>query len=219
MTRSTASAPVASTLARVVSKWVLFGHDLAGPAEHAEQDPLGGPPLVGRDHVLEREQLLHRVAEDEPRRRPGVGLVAVLDRRPLVAAHRAGAGVGEQVDEDVLRPQLEQVEAGLARAARRCSSVVSRSGSTEWIRNGSMIVRGCNGRLMRHRGRLCLGGGPVSVLEPWEERRHPWSACSRGELPPRRDVLHPLVAERAKSRPQPRAAPTADAAVVGITGA
>ena len=32
ITRSTASAPVASTLARVVSKWVLFGTDLAGTA-------------------------------------------------------------------------------------------------------------------------------------------------------------------------------------------
>ena len=29
--RSTASAPVNSTLARVVSKWVLFGIDLPGP--------------------------------------------------------------------------------------------------------------------------------------------------------------------------------------------
>ena len=31
MTRSTASAPVASTFARVVSKWVLFGITLPGP--------------------------------------------------------------------------------------------------------------------------------------------------------------------------------------------
>ena len=31
MTRSTASAPVNSTLARVVSKWVLFGMTLPGP--------------------------------------------------------------------------------------------------------------------------------------------------------------------------------------------
>ena len=31
MTRSTASAPVYSTLARVVSKWVLLGTTLPGP--------------------------------------------------------------------------------------------------------------------------------------------------------------------------------------------
>ena len=31
ITRSTASAPVYSTLARVVSKWVLFGTTLPGP--------------------------------------------------------------------------------------------------------------------------------------------------------------------------------------------
>ena len=32
ITRSTASAPVASTFARVVSKWVLFGTTVPGPA-------------------------------------------------------------------------------------------------------------------------------------------------------------------------------------------
>ena len=63
--------------------------DLARPAEHGEEDPLRRAALVRRDDVLEREQLAHRVAEDEARRRAGVGLVAALDRRPLVAAHRA----------------------------------------------------------------------------------------------------------------------------------
>ena len=36
----------------------VVGHDLARPAEDAEQDLLGGPALVGRDHVPEREQRL-----------------------------------------------------------------------------------------------------------------------------------------------------------------
>ena len=114
-----------STFARVVSKWVLFGTTLPVAAEDAEEDPLGGAALVGRDDVLEREQLADGVAEDEVRRRAGVGLVAVLDRRPLVAAHRAGARVGQQVDQHVARVQLEEVEAGLAGprrdAARRSS--------------------------------------------------------------------------------------------------
>ena len=113
MTRSTACAPVYSTLARVVSKCVLFGTTFPGPREDAEEDPLGRPALVGGDHVLEREQLAHGVPEHVVRRRAGVGLVAVLDRGPLVAAHRAGARVGEQVDQHVLRVHLEQVVTGL----------------------------------------------------------------------------------------------------------
>ena len=104
MTRSTASAPVNSTFARVVSKWVLLGTTWPGPADHREEDLLGRPALVGGYHVAEREQLAHGVAEDHPRGRAGVGLVAVLDRRPLVAAHRPGARVGQQVDEHVAQP-------------------------------------------------------------------------------------------------------------------
>ena len=95
-------------------------HDLPGPREHGEEDLLGRPALVGGDDVLEREQLAHGVAEHVVRRRAGVGLVAVLDRRPLVAAHRAGARVGEQVDQHVLGVHLEQVVAGPDHGRLRC---------------------------------------------------------------------------------------------------
>ena len=142
ITRSTASAPVNSTFARVVSKCVLFGTTLPGPADRGEQDLLGGAALVRRDHVREREQLLHGLEEPEPRGRAGVALVAVLDRRPLVPGHRAGPGVGEQVDQHVVGMQVEQVVAGRADRGLALSSAWSScSGSTEWIRNGSMIVR------------------------------------------------------------------------------
>ena len=87
-------------------------HHLARPAEQGEQDPLGRPALVGGDHVREGEQLLHGLLEDRVRGGAGVRLVAVLDRRPLVPAHRPGAGVGEQVDQHVLGPQLEEVVVG-----------------------------------------------------------------------------------------------------------
>ena len=135
-----ASAPVASTLARVVSKWVLLGTTLPGPADAREEDLLGGAALVGGDDVLEREELLDRVAEAEPRRRAGVALVAVLDARPLVAAHRARARVGQQVDDHVVGVEVEEVVARFARQACRSSRVDSRMGSTEWMRNGSMMV-------------------------------------------------------------------------------
>ena len=41
---------------------------------------------------------------------------------------------------------LKRLKSTASTAARRSSSVVSRSGSTEWIRNGSMIVRIVNYR-------------------------------------------------------------------------
>ena len=109
--RSSASAPVNSTFARVVSKWVLFGIVLPGAAEHAEQDLLGRPALVGRDHVLEREQLLHGVAEAEPGRGARVALVTALKARPLLRGHRARARVREQVHEHARARHVEQVVA------------------------------------------------------------------------------------------------------------
>ena len=131
---------VCSTLARVVSKCVLLGTTLPGPPSTREEDPLRRPALVGGDHVLEREELLHRLEEAEPRRRAGVALVAVLD-----AAHwsRDIAPVPESVRRSISTSvawQLEEVEVDSSQRPARSSSVVSRSGSTEWIRNGSMIV-------------------------------------------------------------------------------
>ena len=95
----------------------VVGHDLARAADRREQDLLGGAALVGRDHVLEREERAHRLEEDEPGRRAGVALVAALDRGPLVAGHRARAGVGQEVDEDVGRVEPEDVVPGVANRA------------------------------------------------------------------------------------------------------
>ena len=101
----------------------VVGDDLVRPAQDAEQDLLGGPTLVGGDDVREREQLLDRLEERVPRRRAGVRLVAVLDRRPLVAAHRPGSRVGQQVDEHVLGVDREQVP---ARRLERRRALVAR---------------------------------------------------------------------------------------------
>ena len=118
----------------------VVGDDAARAADDREEDLLGGPSLVSGDHVLEGEELLDRLQEPIPRRRPGIALVAVLDGGPLVAAHRAGARVGQQIDDDVLGVDVEQVVARGLERAWRSSTVVSRIGSTEWMRNGSMIV-------------------------------------------------------------------------------
>ena len=89
----------------------VVGDDLARAADDAEQDLLGGAALVGGDDVLEREQLLDALQEANHDGEPGVALVAVLDGGPLVAAHRAGAGIGQQVDQDVVGVEVEQVVA------------------------------------------------------------------------------------------------------------
>jgi len=88
------------------------GDDLAGPADHAEQDLLRRAALVGGDHVTVREQLGHRGEEAVPRRRAGVGLVAALDAGPLLGAHGAGARIGQEVDQDVVGVEVEEVVAG-----------------------------------------------------------------------------------------------------------
>ncbi len=44
-------------LARVVSKWLLLGIDLARPADQLEQDALAGPALVRRQDVRHAGQV------------------------------------------------------------------------------------------------------------------------------------------------------------------
>jgi hypothetical protein len=90
----------------------VVGNDLARPAQDREQDLLGRPALVCRDHVAEREQRLDTLEEGVPRGRSGVALVAVLDRGPLIARHRARARIGQEVDEDVAGVEVEEVPAG-----------------------------------------------------------------------------------------------------------
>ena len=62
---------------------------------------------------------LHRRLEAEPRPAPGVGLVAAHHRRPLLRAHRGGAAVGEEVDQDVLGADQEDVVVRPPRASAR----------------------------------------------------------------------------------------------------
>jgi hypothetical protein len=54
-------------------------------------------------------EVAHDRLEFEERTAAGVALVAGHDRRPLLRRHRAGAGVGQQVDHHVLGAHQEQV--------------------------------------------------------------------------------------------------------------
>ena len=89
-------------------------NDPARPADDRKQDRLGRAALVGGNDVPERHQLAHRRLESIERRRAGVRLVAAHHGAPLLGAHRAGARIGEQVDDHVVRMDREQVPAGLA---------------------------------------------------------------------------------------------------------
>ncbi len=109
MARSTASAPTNSTLARVVSKCVLLGTTSPFLQVHAEQDAFGGAALVRGDHVLVAEDVLDGIAKAVEAAAAGVALVAFHDGGPLVRGHGAGAGIGEQVDEDVVRREQKQI--------------------------------------------------------------------------------------------------------------
>ena len=87
----------------------VVGNDHALAAGDSEENALGGAALVRGDHVLVAEDVLDGVAEADEAAAAGVALVAFHDRGPLVRGHGAGAGVGEQVDEDVVGREQEQV--------------------------------------------------------------------------------------------------------------
>ena len=134
------SAPECSTLARVVSKWVLFGTYLPCPPTSSKRmRSLARPWCVGRMCGMPVRSL-HDLLEAEPALGAGVGLVAAEHAGPLLAAHGRRAAVGEQVDEHVFGGDEEGVEVGRRRIRSRSSGVVIRIGSTILMRNGSMMV-------------------------------------------------------------------------------
>ena len=105
-----------------------------------EQDPLGRASLVRRDDVAEAGEVLHDVLEPVERSAAGIRLVALHQRAPLRRRHRAGAGIGQQVDEDVVGAQQEDVVARLLERVHALLRVVKWSASTDLMRNGSMMV-------------------------------------------------------------------------------
>ena len=89
-------------------------HDLARAENRVEQNALGRASLMSRDDVPETREIRDDLAESVERARPGVRLVSLHDGSPLRRRHRAGARVGQEVDEDVGGMQQEDVVAGLA---------------------------------------------------------------------------------------------------------
>ncbi len=87
----------------------VVGHHVALLAHHVEQDALSGAALVRGDDVPISEDFLDGVAEVVEASASGVAFVAFHDARPLMGRHRAGAGIGQQVDEHVIGRKQEEV--------------------------------------------------------------------------------------------------------------
>ena len=90
----------------------VVGNDVAFLAGHAEEDALGGASLMGGDDVTVAEDILNGILEAVEAAAAGVAFVAFHDGGPLVRGHGAGAGVGEQVDQDIVGGEKEEVVVG-----------------------------------------------------------------------------------------------------------
>jgi hypothetical protein len=88
----------------------VVGNDVATFADRAKQDAFGGASLVSWDHVFEPGNLPHRALKLVERAAAGIALVSLQHAAPLSGAHRAGAGVGQQVDEHIVGMQHKQIK-------------------------------------------------------------------------------------------------------------
>ena len=84
-------------------------HHLARERHHRAEDPLGRAALVRGEDVLHPGERVRDLLQPEVALGARVRLVAAHHRGPLLRAHRPGAGVGEQVDDDVVGLHGEEV--------------------------------------------------------------------------------------------------------------
>src|SRR5258708_23769453 len=91
----------------------VAGDGMAGLAQDGKQDSFGSSALMGGNDVAESGEGADGVLEPVPALAAGVGFVATHHGRPLFGGHGAGAGVGEEIDQDIAGVNEEQVVAGL----------------------------------------------------------------------------------------------------------
>ena len=102
------------------------------------------------DDVPVAEDILNGILEAIEAAAAGVAFVAFHDGGPLVGGHGAGAGVGEQVDEDIVGGEQEtSCSSAASSSCSRCLRVVQRMGSTLLMRKGSMMVLTGMRRILR----------------------------------------------------------------------
>ena len=94
----------------------VAGHEIALLDVDLREDVLGAAALMGGHHVLVAVILLDGGFEVVEVAAAGIGFVAHHHAGPLIVAHRRRAGIGQQVDVDIVRAQQEGVVAGLGHA-------------------------------------------------------------------------------------------------------
>ena len=144
--------PRYSTLARVVSKWLLLGTTSPGCSSAPKRMRSAARPWwVGMTCL---KPVILRTTRLEAVKGAGAGIrfIALHHAGPLAGGHGAGAAVGQQVDQHVVGFELRRgCNPALASALRRCAGDVWRIGSTVLMRNGSMMVLNFMGGLQGRR--------------------------------------------------------------------
>ncbi len=90
----------------------IVGHQIAFFADGGEQHLFSGAPLVRRHKVLHAGDALNDGLQPVKTARPGVAFVAFHDGAPLARRHRAGARIGQPVDQHIFSAELENIELG-----------------------------------------------------------------------------------------------------------
>ena len=86
--------------------------DVAFLASDIKKDAFRGTALVRGNHVAKSENSLYCITEAREARRTGIGLIAAHHGGPLFGGHGGGAGIGEQVDENLLGIDQKEIVAG-----------------------------------------------------------------------------------------------------------
>ena len=87
----------------------IAGDDVAFLYEIGEENVFSGSALVRRDDVRHAEKALDRSFQLVERAGAGIALVAHHEGGPLAVGHGARAGIGQQVDIDLLGLQLKYI--------------------------------------------------------------------------------------------------------------
>ena len=90
----------------------VVGDDVAFLTADTKENAFSGAALMGWDHAPVPEDGLNGIAEVVEAATAGIALIAFHHGGPLVRGHGAGPGVGQQVDEHVIRGKQEDVEVG-----------------------------------------------------------------------------------------------------------